>query len=194
MTEHEIIPLFSVPIYKRKFDIPPLDLNWVDFKDNTRNQIGQNFDILSDERLLLLKHIVLDVTTDYFYNVLHSDPKIEIYITDSWLNRTYKGRAHHQHRHPNSVLSGVLYLEGDYFSTTFHTPNPSFFMYKHLENTHLNAEIFHVNCSKNEVIVFPSKAQHEVLEYTGETPRITLSWNTFIRGKINEWGAERLTL
>jgi hypothetical protein len=67
-------------------------------------------------------------------------------------------------------------------------------MYKHLENTHLNAEIFHVNCSKNEVIVFPSKAQHEVLEYTGETPRITLSWNTFIRGKINEWGAERLTL
>jgi hypothetical protein len=40
MTEHEIIPLFSVPIYKRKFDIPPLDLNWVDFKDNTRNRMN----------------------------------------------------------------------------------------------------------------------------------------------------------
>jgi uncharacterized protein (TIGR02466 family) len=180
MTEHEIIPLFSVPVYKRHFNIPPLDLSWVDFKGNTRNEIGQN--------------IVLDATADYFYNVMHSDPNIEIYITDSWMNRTHKGKAHHRHRHPNSVLSGVLYLEGDYFETTFHTGWNDLFKYRMMEDNVWNSETYKVRASKNDLIVFPSKVHHEVEEYTGETPRITLSWNTFIKGRINEWGAERLTL
>lgn len=194
MTEHEIVPLFSVPVYRRKFNIPPLDLSWVDFKGNTRNEIGRRSDILEDERLSLLKHIVLDVTTDYFYNVMGSDPNIEIYITDSWMNRTHKGQAHHRHRHPNSVLSGVLYLEGDYFQTRFHTQWPDFFKYRYLEDNMWNQDTFDFRGQKNEVIVFPSRVQHEVDEYTGETPRITLSWNTFIRGRLNEWGAERLSL
>jgi len=60
----KLMPLFSVPVYRRKFNIPPLDLSWVDFKGNTRNEIGKRFDILEDERLTLLKHIVLDATTE----------------------------------------------------------------------------------------------------------------------------------
>jgi uncharacterized protein (TIGR02466 family) len=136
----------------------------------------------------------MDITTDYFYNILHSDPDIEIYITDSWMNRAYKGQSHHRHGHPNCVIGGVLYLEGESFNTTFYSPCPNFFAYKHTEYNHLNSDIFTVHSSKNEAIVFPSKVQHEVVPYTGETPRITLSWNTFIRGKISGIGSEGLTL
>ncbi|NBS67906.1 hypothetical protein EBT31_03200, partial [bacterium] len=68
------------------------------------------------------------------------------------------------------------------------------FKYRMMEDNVWNSETYKIRANKNDLIVFPSKVHHEVEEYTGETPRITLSWNTFIKGRINEWGAERLAL
>ena len=38
---------------------------------------------------------------------------IEIYITISWINYTETNQYHHAHSHPNSVISGVYYIETD---------------------------------------------------------------------------------
>ena len=38
---------------------------------------------------------------------------IHLKITQSWINFTKKGEYHHPHAHPNSLISGVFYVEAD---------------------------------------------------------------------------------
>jgi hypothetical protein len=35
------------------------------------------------------------------------------YITQSWANYTKKNQYHHTHEHPNSFISGVLYINAN---------------------------------------------------------------------------------
>ena len=45
-----------------------------------------------------------------------------------------------------------------------------------------------------EMLLFPSSVEHYVTPYTGITPRITLSFNTFVKGNINKQSLTRLSL
>jgi hypothetical protein len=42
-------------------------------------------------------------------DVWHAE--IDPFVTQSWLNWTKPGQWHHKHSHPNSLYSGVLYLD-----------------------------------------------------------------------------------
>ena len=44
------------------------------------------------------------------------------------------------------------------------------------------------------MILFPSNVEHMVQEYLGDTPRITLSFNSFVRGNVNTDPLTRLSL
>ena len=49
---------------------------------------------------------------DYFNKVLCAK-NVKPYITQSWLNYTRANQFHHRHEHPNSFVSGVLYINAD---------------------------------------------------------------------------------
>ncbi len=46
----------------------------------------------------------------YYYN---NPNNITPYITQSWLNYTETNQYHHKHQHPNSLVSGVFYINCD---------------------------------------------------------------------------------
>ena len=113
-------------------------------------------------------------------------------ITQCWLNSTMYGQSHHPHLHPNSFLSGVLYLNNSDVKTLFVGDSSwIFFNDKNkilqvapLKNPGLS--IIHeedsVECT---LILFPSNIVHQTSPSCSfSNTRYTLSFNAFPSGKI----------
>jgi hypothetical protein len=50
---------------------------------------------------------------EYFDKIICPLNKVKPYITQSWLNYTKRNQYHHKHQHPNSLVSGVFYINAD---------------------------------------------------------------------------------
>lgn len=191
----ELIPLFSKPIYISSIDIDPLDLSEIDWAKNFNNSISKNQNILSHDKFSAVLSCLSTNINDYFYGVLGVAQQTEIFITESWLNKTEKGQSHHRHWHPNSIISGIIYLQGDEKSghTKFITGQYDLLEFEITQPNLYNSKSWSIEPIRNRVIIFPSNLEHLVEEYTGEIPRITLSFNTFVNGTINSLPLTRLS-
>lgn len=109
---------------------------------------------------------------------------VELYITESWFNKTLNGQRHDPHVHPNSVVSGILYIDGENFHTTFEAPPACDFYFDSQPNM-WNSNQCEFVFQKGDCVVFRSNIEHFVPPYMGDKPRITLSWNTFVKGNIS---------
>ena len=106
-------------------------------------------------------------------------------------HKTKPQESHHPHFHPNSYLSGVLYiscLPNDYIN--FSIAN----LYKPMEfpikkSTLWNTKIIPIKVIEGDLILFPSSLAHDVaLNKTKNKERISLSFNTFPLGEMGEYG------
>jgi uncharacterized protein (TIGR02466 family) len=127
---------------------------------------------------------------------MQTSQQTEIYITESWLNKTEKGQSHHRHWHPNSVISGVVYLAGDPESghLRFITSQYNTLEFEIAETNIYNAKSWASPGIPGSIILFPSNLEHLVDEYQGDIPRISMSFNTFVKGKINNLPLTRLSV
>ena len=113
-------------------------------------------------------------------------------ITQCWSNSAGYGQSHHQHLHPNSFLSGILYLNNSDAKTLFAGENIWHYFNKKDKvmqiapdfNPELN--IIHQETSvAGKLILFPSSIIHLVEPHNSFTPnRYTISFNAFPSGKI----------
>ena len=82
---------------------------------NLANYTTKDLFVLENPRLQGLKELCQQAINNYFIQIF--DPinpdKVNLVLTQSWLNYTSKGHHHHQHHHHNSVLSGCLYIKAD---------------------------------------------------------------------------------
>ena len=188
MQEKTLWPLFSKPIFKTYVDLESLDLSQVKWAQNYNNWISDNQHIIQQPEFEKISEQVYHNVCEYFYGVMRASNDVEIYITESWLNKTEKGQVHHRHWHPNSILSGIVYLQGDPTSgrTSFITSQFDTLEYTIEESNLYNSRSWSVDPEVGSMLVFPSNVEHLVEEYLGEEPRITMSFNTFIRGDINK--------
>ena len=98
--------------------------------------------------------------------------------------------------HPNSIISGIVYLasEGTSGGTKFITSQYDTIEYG-IQNANIyNSRSWTVDPEVGTMILFPSNVEHMVQEYLGDTPRITLSFNSFVRGNVNTDPLTRLSL
>ena len=102
-------------------------------------------------------------------------------ITQCWANRNPKGSKHHEHVHPNSIISGVMY-----FQINEKLPPISFSKERQdgiklnpEKYNHMNSESFMLPCKPGELILFPSSLKHSVPINQGDEDRISVSFNTF---------------
>ena len=143
--------------------------------------------ILDNPELSELKKNLTEKVNLYFRDVYKIDEDIKIYITISWVNYTETGEYHHAHSHPNSVISGVYYIETDESDTiTFSTPwlNKLTMYMNPTEYNQWNSEEWWYPTRKNTLLLFPSKLTHHVDQVKSDKTRISLAFNTFIKGKI----------
>jgi uncharacterized protein (TIGR02466 family) len=194
MNHDELIPLFSKPILKSKITNINVDLSTIKWAQNYQNWISESQDILSTEPFRIMLEEIGSKVADYFYGVMRVSPSTEIYITESWLNKTEKGQSHHRHWHPNSILSGVVTLAGDANSGQLKliTSQYDTLEFEVIDASVYNAKSWSFQSEPGNIIIFPSNVEHLVEPYYGEEPRITLSFNTFVKGKINSLPLTRL--
>ena len=114
----EVLNLFPTPlmICSYPFDYSK-ELEWINKQEcnkdnrNTTSGMGnrQSDDtfILDSVELRRVKTFIETKLNNYMSSIYGS--KAKLVITQSWLNKAGKGESHHEHKHPNSMVSGVWY-------------------------------------------------------------------------------------
>jgi len=193
MIEATINSIFPTPIYISKLN-RELTNKELSFIDKTKSDCNKNEgNITSNDNYILNNKVFKDLkedlnlrVQDYFEKVLSTTDAITPYITQSWLNYTETNQYHHKHHHPNSLVSGVFYINCDnkfdkikFFNTEYKTIKPE------VKNWNLwNSESWWFPVKTGDIIIFPSSLTHMVETKEGTNTRISLAFNVFIKGKI----------
>lgn len=187
MPEKMLWPLFSKPVFKTHLDVSGVDLSNIKWARNYQNWISTSQEVLNDPAYGKLLEGISAGISEYFYGIMSARTDVELFVTESWFNKTEKGQTHHRHWHPNSLLSGVVYLqsEGDTGRIKFITSQYDTIEYNINEANLYNSRSWTVTPEAGSMVIFPSNVEHMVEEYHGDTPRISLAFNTFVRGNIN---------
>jgi uncharacterized protein (TIGR02466 family) len=193
MINSEINGIFPTPIYISKLDrkLTPLELKFVDknkkdFYKNDGNITSNNNYILNEKPFGNIKKELDLKVQDYFNKVISPANNITPYITQSWLNYTETNQYHHKHAHPNSLVSGVFYIncheEHDkikFFNDTYQTIKPEI-----KEYNIWNSQSWWFPVKTGDVILFSSSLTHMVETKKGNNTRISLAFNVFIKGTV----------
>lgn len=202
--EATINGIFPTPIYISKLDrdITVKELLFIDntkldtYKNEGNTTSNDNY-ILNNKVFKTLKEELDLRVQDYFDKVISPSNNITPYITQSWLNYTETNQYHHKHQHPNSLVSGVFYIncneEHDkikFFNDKYSTIKPEVKDYNIW-----NSETWWFSVKTGDIILFPSSLTHMVENKQGDNTRISLAFNIFIKGTVgNNKNSTELTL
>ena len=118
-------------------------------------------------------------------------------ITQCWGNKNLIGHWHHPHTHPNSIVSGVFYVNSSNSNTWFSTESVwdsfngvGYDSFRLIFDDKLTRVIHKNPTVAGELIIFPSKLYHSVDEHrAGDKYRYSISFNAFPTGKIGSFSA-----
>ena len=148
---------------------------------NVGNKVSKNTYVLKSEELSELHSFCLDALSE-FTTAVYGRP-LDLRITQSWLNLTESGQFHHLHSHPNSVVSGVYYVQTSELdriefarsevigSYDIVIPNGSWNSW--------NSKTWWIPTPQGSLILFKSTLKHHVPPVISTDSRISLSFNTF---------------
>jgi len=191
--EATINGIFPTPIYISKLNrkLTPLELKFVDknkkdFYKNVGNITSNNNYILNEKPFINIKKELDLIIQDYFDNVISPANNITPYITQSWLNYTKTNQYHHKHAHPNSLVSGVFYINCHEEHDKIKFFNDNYKTIKlEVKNWNMwNSESWWFSVKTGDVILFPSSLTHMVETKEGDNTRISLAFNVFIKGTV----------
>jgi len=199
-TGDELIQLFPVPILICPYPVDyNKELEWIRNsecrKENKGGDVGSviHYNRQSEDTFVLDRPELANIRAfieaklhQYVTQIMASTDKLV--ITQSWLNKNKKGESHHEHQHPNSLISGVWYPQ-------IHEQMPPIqFRHKGQRDVSLqtqqyntfNSATFMLPMKKGELILFPSNLSHSVPANQGEEERISLSFNTWAKGSLGD--------
>lgn len=196
----EIFGIFPTPILKLRFDRPftqtELDFLLKSEEDVTKPPFAIHLGNSTTESKRLLENPELADVKDYLEKCLDQWCKqvmmpivpeaFKLKITQSWINYTKPGEHHDRHYHPNSIVSGVLYVNADkeHDMITFSkNSNEPFFIQPGQFNQFNSGEV-NITVDKYDIILFPSTIGHHVPPTKTNNTRISLAFNTFFQGQI----------
>jgi len=198
-TDHKIIPMFPTGVYRANIPVitdEQLDeINSLKIRVNEGNTHSLNTYCLSSDRFSELSEHINYHLSNYVSQMFDPAKDISLYVTQSWFNWTGNKEHHHRHIHTNSIISGVYYVR------TFPKDNITFYR----ETMSPGAEMIHVghnigvkiksynefttpsmslNVKDGDLLLFPSMQQHGVSKRKDNSVRISLAFNTFIKGDM----------
>ena len=191
--EAVINSIFPTPIYISNLarELTNKELLFIDntklnVYNNEGNTTSKNNYILNNKEFKTIKEELDLKVQDYFAKVISPSNKITPYITQSWLNYTETNQYHHKHAHPNSLVSGVFYIncheEHDkikFFNDRYQTIKTE------VKDWNIwNSETWWFSVKTGDIILFPSSLTHMVETKQGDNTRISLAFNVFIKGTV----------
>ena len=157
---------------------------------STAGTLSTNYYILEEKELQGLKEWCQKRVDQYVYEILCVERDIEFYITQSWSNYLGTNFQHHNHSHPNSIVSGVFYVQTDgtpieFYRATTHFQVGNFLLHlRFSENNGWNSDSVHFDSEAGKTFLFPSSLYHAVSKNLSDIERISISFNTFVKGDL----------
>jgi|TARA_B110000238_G_C15960264_1_gene367084 uncharacterized protein (TIGR02466 family) len=190
-----IEPIFSTPIGVMQIDkalnnkiLAFINSKEIKFmRNNGGNGLGIDENFLDNDELSDVKQLLTDSVNEYFKKAVNPNKDTKLYITISWLNVTENGESHHIHHHPNSIVSGVFYIDTCEEDTiSFLNPKTDMFGHFNFSKNSNNPGEWTYPATTGRLIVFPSTLRHHVKSRpnTCKGKRISLSFNTWTKGTI----------
>ena len=153
---------------------------------NSSNSISQNINVLEHPAYADIKNWIIKNLNNYRDNILNPKFDMEIYLTESWVNYTNQNEQHHPHKHSNSYLSGVFYLNAIDDDTIQFFQDENLFDIETNKYNLYNCPTWNYPVSTGQLILFPSGIRHGVPMNPQNKTRISLAFNTFLKGKISD--------
>jgi uncharacterized protein (TIGR02466 family) len=198
----QLTPLFARPVYQTTelYSFKPKEIDFLKslkMYDKNNLKVSDDFFVLNNEVMSSMKNYIIKHIENYVFNILNIDSSIHFYITESWVNTMTINGYHDQHRHPNSILSGVMYITGSNSPINFidRDQKPfSNFRLKVKEYNLFNSDCYIFDNHPGSLILFPSDLTHFVPENNHDKNRMSLAFNTFFSGNINDQKSIALSL
>lgn len=185
------VPIFTTNEFKVSYEFREMLKHLDTHIINGLNRVSNNSYVLDMKIAIDLRAFILENVKHYFHEILLVADNVEIYLTQSWVNFNKKKTSHHRHYHPNSIVSGVFYIDGEFSPLQIERPNKpdvfgSSFSFPYKGNNFLNTHLWEVANINSRSVIFPSSCYHSVEENDSDTERISLAFNTFVRGKFSD--------
>jgi uncharacterized protein (TIGR02466 family) len=167
-------------------------INSLDTKVNAGgNHVSLENRLLDKKPMHSLKKWLDQTLKDYFKTVYCPMNDVTVEITQSWCNFSYPGEMHHKHYHPNSLISGVLYIQADAARDRiwFHRDDRRELKTPKREFNPWNSDTWWMESVTGRLYLFPSYVSHKVEPVDSDQVRISLSFNTFPKGDFGEESA-----
>jgi len=109
--------LFPIPVGVCELgrDITTEELDCIKSLDKQTNQVNEmsssNYILNHCKELKSIKKFIENCLNKYVSETISPTGEVSTYITQSWTNYTEVGQKHHEHRHHNSIISGVFYIQ-----------------------------------------------------------------------------------
>jgi hypothetical protein len=129
--------------------------NTGEIEANVGNAKSKSMSILEIPELVNIKSFCLSSLNKYTTDAT-------IYITESWLNFTMPSEEHQSHNHPNSLITGILYVNA---SIAFHT-----IVFPEAEEI--------ISVGRGDLLLFPSHLLYYEPKNIGNDLKISLAFNT----------------
>jgi uncharacterized protein (TIGR02466 family) len=155
---------------------------------NEGNASSSNSYILNEPEMADLKKFVTEQLNEYVKHVYKPKYPVEAFVTQSWINWTKKGEYHHKHDHPNSFVSGVFYLSADPVEDTitfWRSGYRQLYLQPKTYDT-FNSDSWRFKVKTCDIVMFPSSLSHSVSEITTDKVRVSLAFNSFIKGELGD--------
>ena len=192
MNNTRIMDLFPTPLYLNNIDAPLinqqknylLNLPKILNMGNLRSESGYIFEntLFTELKKTINEHI------KEYVNIVYPNSNLDVYITQSWANYTEPNEYHHKHSHPNSFISGVFYVNAikNEDIIKFYKDLPFIYQINHNQPNNYNSCDVAILVESGDLVLFPSNFQHNVPPTTSKETRISIAFNTFIKGNIGD--------
>jgi uncharacterized protein (TIGR02466 family) len=153
-------------------------------RPNEGNQSSVENYLLRKPEMERLAAAVEEKVVEYAKEVWKAE--VDPFVTQSWVNWTKPGQYHHKHAHPNSLYSGVLYIdvEDDRDRITFYNDGYQQLKPTYSEWNRWNSESWWLPIKRDQMVIFPSSLTHMVETVPGEVigkERVSVAFNTFAK-------------
>lgn len=153
---------------------------------NTGNLTSLDTNIFQNKELKEIFNFCNESINTHLQETYAPESEVCLQITQSWVNYTKSGQFHHKHKHSNSFLSGVFYVNCEEGSGNIYFYKD---VYEQIsivpkQITPANCDAVAVEVKSGDLIIFPSFLSHMVPSVTSNTTRISIAFNSFPKGLI----------
>jgi len=218
----DIIQLFPISVCSTKVSIDPSVLDYLkgvetrkivyegeyngnifcdDLPISHNGNMSLDKNVLSDEICSPVKKQIDEAINEFVRGYFKINFDGEFFINRSWVLEHKENHWSQPHSHPNSALSGVLYLDVPENSGNikFHKPDN----YHNQLNTDTLSFVFHEYDIQNSdtwtivpedgvLLLFPSHIRHSVGVNSSGKTRWCVSFDCFVKGLLDSYDSRRL--